>query len=254
MNVPSHTPSRVDGGGDRWRVAVLGVNAWVVVLLAPAVHVGLDLAHLALALLPLAALAYGAACLGRRIEHARWALLLGVPAGVGGVLALDRRLTQHEAYGTVGLVLATISLLAFVAAVASAVGREQATTPATSQPLVGKEPVREPPARRVLRRALLAVSALGALAITVLAPALSARRERAAIWGEAADDAMGLTAVVAAVVAAVALGTLLGPALRAERPRAGDPARSRRRLAGAMLIATAAGVGWLVLRHFDALP
>ncbi|MCZ7682382.1 MAG: hypothetical protein M5U28_27755 [Sandaracinaceae bacterium] len=249
-----HTTSSVGGGSDRWRVAVLGVNAWVVVLLAPAVHVGLDLAHLALALLPAAPLAYGVACLGRRVERARWALLLGVPAGMGGVLALDRRLTEHEAYGTAGLVLATLSLLAFVAAAASAAGREQVTTPATSQPLVGKEPVVEPASRRVLRRALLAVSALGALAITVLAPALSARRDRAAAWGEAADDALGLTAVVAAVVAAIALGTLVGPSLRAERPRAGEPARSRRRLAGAMLIATAAGVGWLVLRHFDALP
>jgi hypothetical protein len=64
---------------------------------------------------------------------------------------------------------------------------------------------------------------------------------------------MALTSVVAAVVAALALGTLVGPALRAQRTRSDDPARSRRRLAAAMLIATAAGVGWLVLRHFDAL-
>lgn len=257
MNGDRHTPSGVtsagEGRSDAWRVALLGANAWVVVVLAPTLHLGADLAALAIALLPLPALGYGIYALERRIEHARWALLLGVPAGMGGVLALARPLTEHDAYGTAGLVLAAASLLAFVAASASAVARERATTPVVTQPLVGKEPVVEPAARRVLRRALLALAAVGAFAITVLAPALSDRRERVERWGEAADDATALASVVAAVIAALALGTLVGPALRAQRPRADDPAKSRRRLAAAMLIATAAGVGWLVLRHFDAL-
>ncbi len=255
MKHARHTPVGVtpDESSERWRVGLLGVNAWVVVVLAPLVHVDAGAASLALALLPLAALGYGVLMLGRRLEHARWALLLGVPLCTGGVLALAPALTEHDAYGAAGLVLAAASLVAFVAASASAVGREHGTTPATSQPLAGKEPVVEPSARRVLRRALLGVAAAGGIAIAVLAPALADRRERVDTWGDAADDASALTAVVAAVVAAIALGTIIGPALRAVRARSEGAQRSRRRLATAMLIGTAAGVGWLVLRHFDHL-
>ncbi|HEY8429692.1 MAG TPA: hypothetical protein VIL20_15010 [Sandaracinaceae bacterium] len=250
MTAPGHTPSDALERGEAWRIGLLGLNAWAVVVLAPALHAG---AGLLTTLLPLPALAYGLLSLRRRVEHARWALLFGVPAGIGAVLAIERPLTEHDAYGPVGLVLAAASLLAFVAAAAAAVGRERAVTPAVTQPLAGKEPVVEPRARRVLRRALLAVAALAALSMTVLAPSLADRRERAARWGEAADDAAALTAVVAAVAACVALGAVVGPALRAERRRS-DPRRHRRRLALAMFIATAAFVGWLVLRHFDARP
>jgi hypothetical protein len=235
------------------RVVLLGLNAWLVVLLIPSLHVGLfGLVDLALIAAPLGVLGPGLAVLrSGKLVIARWVLCAAVPAAMGGAIALRPALVELEAYGTIGLALGAASLLAYLAAAAHAVSADRELKEAIAQPLVGKEPVVEPLARRWLRRLMLGSAAVGAFALTVIAPSLPSQREREAAWGDAADDAAVLTAVVASLVTAIALAALIGPGLRAVRPTRDEPARRRRRLAAAMLIGTAAAVGWMVLRQLE---
>lgn len=235
-------------GAARVRLALLGVNAWLVTLLVPSLHLdrGFDRALL-IAVAPLLVLA--AALWVPHRGAARWGLLAGYPAALAAALGARGELAERGAHGTLGLVLAALSLLAFVAAAAHASSRAPGS--AQRQTPLEREPVAEPPTRRWVRRALLAITATGALAITLVAPALASRRERLERWGEAADDAAVLTSVVAATVACFAVGVIVGPALRAARSGSHRPAQRQRRLAASMLLAAAAGVGWLLLRHFD---
>jgi hypothetical protein len=243
-------PSPAGLGMARARVAVLGVNAWIVALLVPSLHLdgGFDrVLPLLVTIVPLVVLAVALA-----IPHrgaARWGLLAGYPAAIAAALGFRSELAERDAHGTIGMVLAALSLLAFVAAAAHASSPHPAG--AEVQTPLERDPVAEPIARRWVRRALLAIAASGALALTLIAPTLASRRERVERWGEAADDATVLASVVAATVACVALGAIVGPALRAARPGSASPAQRQRRLAASMLLAVAAGVGWLVLRHFD---
>ncbi len=236
---------------DLLRIALLGLNAWLVVMVVPSIHVGLSSpADLALMALPLAVLASGAAVFRHRISLARWILLAVFPTSLGAIAASRPELSLRDAYGTVGVALAALSLLAFLAVTAHAVAIEKRQRTTSVQPVIGKEPVQEPEVRRLLRRGLLWATGVGAFGLAVVAPTLGDRSERAAIWGEAADDAAVLTSVVAAVVAAVALGTLIGPGLRASRERRNEK-REKTRLAAAFLIAAAAGAGWIALHYFD---
>jgi hypothetical protein len=242
-------------GAARARLAILGVNAWIVALLVPSLHLdvwrdggGLDLGLL-VSIAPLVVLAVALAVPHR--GAARWGLLAGYPASIALALAVRGELAERDAHGTIGLVLAALSLLAFVAAAAHASSHQPGS--AQRETPLERDPVAEPVARRWVRRALLAIAAAGALALTLVAPTLGGRRARVERWGEAADDATVLAAVVASTVACVAIGAIIGPALRAARPGSHPPAQRQRRLAASMLLAVAAGVGWLVLRHFDAL-
>lgn len=261
MTDDPHTPSSILGedavGGvssraDLLRVGILGLNAWAVGVLLPTFHVGLasTLEGLA-AVAPLAVLAVGVSSLSRGSPLARWALLAGVPPALVIPAAIRDASLVDDAFDAISLSLAAISLLAYLAAAAHAVARPSLTKPAVAVPLSSKEPVAEPLARRWLRRALLGVTAIGAFATVVVAPAWATVRERRAAWGDASDDAGVLTAVVAAVVTAFAIGSIVGPALRAERARATAALSSRRRLAVAILVGTAAGIAWMVLTHFE---
>ncbi|HJL17226.1 MAG TPA: hypothetical protein RMH99_16280 [Sandaracinaceae bacterium LLY-WYZ-13_1] len=233
-------------------MGLLGVNAWLVSYLLPTLHVGAGDAWMVLgASAPLMVLAAGVALLGPRPGWARWVLLALYPPALGAVIAVRRELGAHEAYDETTSLLAVAAWLAYATAAAHASTRDRRVKPASPHPLVGKQPVREPPARRWLRRGLLATAATGGFAVAVLAPALGARRARTEAWGEAADDGAVLTSVVAAVVAAAALGAIVGPGLRAARAPRSARARSRRRLALASLVAVASGIAWLLLRHFD---
>lgn len=234
------------------RVSLLGLNAWVVTLLVPSLFVGLDPLQGLVTSAPLLVLGAGVFA-HRRGASAAWWLLGGFPAAIGAVLAWRDELAARDAHGLLGLTFAALSLLAFAAAAAHASARDLRGARAEVQSPLGREAVIEPPARRWTRRALLGLSAAGALAITLVAPVLGGRDARVERWGEAADDAAVLTALVGGVVACLALGAVIGPSLRADRAPPLHPARRQRRLGAAMLIAVAAGVGWLLLRHFDAL-
>jgi hypothetical protein len=255
MSDDRNTPTSVAGSDveegvstrpDLLRVGILGLNAWAVGVLLPTFHVGLanGLEGLA-AVAPLGMLAAGVALLSRGSPHARWVLLAGVPPALVISAALRNAALVDDAFDAISLSLAAISLLAYLAASAHAVAR-----PALSKPAIAI-PEAEPLARRWLRRALLGLTSVGAFGAVVVAPAWATLRERRAAWGEAADAASVLTAVVAAVVTAFAVGSIVGPALRAERARPSAALSSRRRLAVAILFGTVAGIAWMVLTHFD---
>lgn len=251
------------------------MNAWVVALLVPSLHLGPSLEVLIGTSAPLLVLGLGLALpagASRRERPASagrppdsggsarratlgsarcWALLAGYPGAIGAVLAWRSELAERDAHGPVGLTLAALSILAFVAAAAHASSLAQPESAVQTQTPLERDPVAEPRARRWVRRLLLGASAAGALALSLMAPALASRRERVERWGDGADDATVLAAVVGAIVGCVALGVIVGPALRAARVGGDPPGRRQRRLAAAMLVAVAAGVAWLVLRHFD---
>lgn len=242
-------------GADRVRVGLLGLNAWTVVFLVPTLHlpeVG-AVAWLAAAA-ALAALGAGWAALGRRGELAR-VLLLGLfPPALGLGVAASPELVEREVFDPITVLLAGASLLAFVAVAARVSARHEALKPATSQPSSTRDPVGEPGVRRWTRRALLALAAAGGFGMVAVAPVWTDRAARVAHWGEARDDGAVLAIVVAAVVAAFALGGVVGPGLRAERRPAKADRASRRRLLLALLVAGGCAAGWLALRVLDAAP
>lgn len=235
------------------RVGILGLNAWVVAVLVPTLHVGVGgLWETLLAAIPLLGLAVGLAVLDTRREMARWTLLAVVGPAMAVALASRPELVERETFDPAAALLAAVSVVAYLGAAAHAVSRPTARRKATVHPLRAKEPVAEPGARRWLRRALLGVSALGALAIAVLAPAWSTRSERADAWAAAGDDSLVLTTVVGAIVAALALGAIVGPSLRADRRTVRSAKRERRRVLMSLAVAAIAGLGWLVLVQLDA--
>ena len=240
---------------ERVRLGLLGLNAWVVVFLVPTLH--LDLAVQPsdlLALLPLAVLGAGVVWLGSRPDLARTALLAFFPPALGLAVAVRPELIEREIFDPITILLGAASLLAYTAAAAHACGRPQGVKPTSAHPSRSRDPVVEPPARRWTRRVLLTLAALGGFAIVGVAPVWTERMRRAERWGEAIDDGAVLTIVVAALAASFAIGAVIGPALRAERRSKVSPTRRKRRLALAALVATAAGVGWLLLNHFDGAP
>lgn len=254
MNRDPHTSFGMvtASGNTRLRVGVLGLNAWLVVCLIPSLHAGVgSVATFALSFLPLALLAAGLGALDRRDSLARWVLLGAFPPGLGAWPATRSELRSQDTYDETTMLLAAASMVAYFAAAAHATSRARSTTHATVHPLTGKNPVVEPPPRRWLRRALLAGATIGSVAIAVLAPALGSRRERVEAWNDAADDGAVLTAVVASIVCALALGGVVGPALRAERRQPSGASASRRRLVVALSIAVVAAVAWLLLRNLD---
>lgn len=253
--IAPEVPVPRSGDGSRWgalRVGILGLNAWTVALLIPTLHVGVGTTlETLLAISPLIALGLGVYWLDQRRAWARWALLGAVGPALCLAIALRDELVAREAFDPAGMLLAAVSLLAYLAAAAHALTRPRAPRESSVHPLRTKEPVAEPAPRRWLRRALLGTASMGALAIAVLAPAWAERSARVEAWGDAADDGAVLTAIVAAISAAVALGAVIGPGLRADRkPR--DPAKDRRRFALSLGVAIVGAIGWLVLRQLDA--
>jgi hypothetical protein len=201
-------------------VGLLGLNVWAVALAIPALgaaqaaSVGLLLALFG----PLVALGLALAAL--RVGHpaAPPATLAGFPAALALGIGARPELQHGEAHTPFTLAIAVLSFVAWSAAAARALGRPPLGRPATSQPL---GPHGEPsPARRRrarARRALLAVTSLGALTLVAIAPALRDRGELERAWGDAAPEGALLTTVAAGALATIVLGAFVGPALRAER-------------------------------------
>ena len=245
-------PKRSAPSPERLAVGLLGLNAWLVVYFIPALHLGLgSYVQSAASVLPLGALLAGVAWLGTHRELARWCLLAVYPPLLGATIALRPALVDREIVDVWVILVAAGSLVAYMAAAGHACARPPSEKESTSHPLGTKDPLVEPPSRRWMRRGLLGIAAVGGFAIVGIAPNWTSRAARTERWGEAADDGAVLTIVVASVVAAVALGAIVGPALRAERRGLLTPAKRRRRVALAILVGTVAGVGWLVLTHLD---
>lgn len=218
-------PERVREGRDRLRLGLLYLNAWLVALVLPSMHVGVDGAAGALRLLlPLSALAIGLPRLASP-DLARGALLAAFPALLITAIALDPRLASG-AHGVAGMLLAALSLVAALALAAATIARPEPRAH-RHRFTSGKAPVAEPQRRRLLRRFLVTASGLGALFAVVLAP-LWVPEGADARWEDAVRDGEVLTAVVATFVAAAALGTIVGPGLRAERASRQRPPSLRR--------------------------
>ncbi|GAB5542542.1 MAG: hypothetical protein SangKO_023020 [Sandaracinaceae bacterium] len=258
MSADPHTASletasarRSADAADAWRIGLLGLNAWVVIVAFPLGRMGdLGLTDVLYASVPVAALTSGLVLNARaRREAARWVLLAAGPVALALPVALRPALVEREVLDLPTSLLGAVSMLAYLAAATHALGRPMKVKPAVAQTIVGKEPVSEPRARRWLRRALLGSTAVGAFGVAVVAPAWTDRQSQAALWGDAADDAAVLTSVVAALVAALAVGVVVGPGLRAERGQARAAPRRRRTLALAVFVAAAAGAGWVLLQR-----
>lgn len=228
-------------------MGLLASNAWLVGLLLPTLHVGgVGLVGTLRLAAPAVPIALGLRSIGQRPERARAWLLGGFPAALGLAVAVDPRLTAEEAYGAFGLAVAALSLLAVLAAAAAATGRTPAARAHRHRFFSDKAPVREPVRRRVLRRTLVGLVAVAALGLVAVAPTVGDPGGEA--WGPASREGEVLTAVVAAMVAAAAIGWVVGPNLRAARRRSADDARALRRAGLYLALAVTGGLAALLLR------
>ncbi len=236
--------------GDAGRALVLGLNAWALLTILPFFVGGpREVTALLWALVPLPFLAVGAALVPWHRQIAAWLLLGAFPTSVAGVVAAMENLTQHSPYGTVGLSIGALGLVAFGAAAAHAVTRPVRVRTATWRPLGTVSPLEEPKVRRWGRRLLVGVTGAGALALALIAPKAGDTAFFVAAWGDAADEAATLSAVVGGALGASLLALIVGPGLRASRRRGVTRRRSRRRVATLLGLAVLA----LALYVFYAL-
>ncbi len=240
------------------RVGLLGLNAWVVILVVPSLHhAGFEpralggLLPVTLALLPLALLALGLSWLRAETPRARWALLALFPPSLGVAVAIRPSLVEREVFDPVTIGLGALSLAAYAVAAARACARPEETMPTTIRHARSREPVAEPRTRTLVRRAVLGLTTLGGLGLVAVVPIWTGRAERAERWGEGADDGTVLTIVVGTLAASFAIGAIVGPGLRARRRATRAKGRGRR-IAVALGVAAIAGVGWFLLRQLDA--
>jgi len=240
-------------------VGLLGLNAWVVLLVVPSLHFGgLDRqamggpTELLLAGLPLALLVAGVVQLGSRRGFSQLFLLALFPPAIGLAVAVRPVLVEREVFDPLTIGLGALSLGAYAIAAMHACARPVRTKPTTVHPSRSRDPVTEPLPRRLLRRLLLGLTTVGGLALVAMIPIWTGRADRADHWGEGADDGTVLTIIVATVAASFAIGGIVGPGLRAKRKRANKPKAQKRQLIWALAAACVAGMGWLLLRHFDA--
>jgi hypothetical protein len=227
----------------------MGGLAWALLVALPVGYV-VGLRAVMVGMLPLVALGLGIAAISERTAWARAILLAIYPSTLGLVLVLHPELVARDTYGPIGIGLGSMALLAYAAAAAHAVSRVRRVLEHSQLPATTKDPVVEPRARRWFRRFLLLAAALGAIAIAIVAPAIGAHSELVHAWGEAADDAAVLTSVAASLVAAIAIGALIGPALRAERVSETVP-KKERRFAIALTVSAIAAALWLLLTYLD---
>jgi hypothetical protein len=238
--------------------AGLGLNLWVVVLGLPALHVGIGAAEWIAAMLPLLALAAGAAATVRPElvpgagRLAPPLLVLGVPVLFVVPLAAERALTGVNVYGPGNLVVAALALVAYGTGTL-VVLRRPAVAPVGQKttPIQGWTLAPDAKRRRAGRLSMLAGAGLVA-ASTLYAAFLrpGAAEEIAASYGEAAT---GATIAIGAVALVLPIGVLFvyfGPPLR--RPVPDDPlpppsSRLRSTLA-LVLVGAIAAVALVLLR------
>lgn len=253
----------------RLRVTLWGLNAWVILLVAPGVTE--PLYRLAWAI-PLPVLALGVWSLGRANRsadpgedalrrqnrvlseratgHGRLSVALlatAYPLSLGvAMVAGSSPLLALEAPSPLSVFAGAFALLVSVAVSLDASRRSgrsagQAASSPRPQPS-GAEPIAEAGLGRRLRCALFALSALGVWGLVAVVPGTYRPHELERAWGEAAADGAVLSAVVAGLLGVVAMAALIGPGLRARRRK--EHARPRRAalylllalIAGALLV------------------
>ncbi len=221
---------------DQGRAWVLGINAWAVASFLPALLGGLS-SPLAVPflLIPLIPLGIGVLLVGPARTGARFLLLGAFPATLAGLVAGLPALARQPPSSAAGTALGVLSLLAYGAAAAHAVGKPAGSRPAQLRPLGSVAPVEEHTGRKRLRQVVLAIAASGGALLVVVAPTLGGPGAYQAGWGDAAREASALTAVVGAVLATVVLTLFVGPTLRAARGDAPTWRRVRGRVMALVL-------------------
>lgn len=217
-------------------VIALGANAWLVANVLPLAFAGPRsfAAPLVLAL-PIIALGVGVWLVRVSPVLAQWSLFGIFPTMLAAVAALLPVVAVQTPYSGVGGALAALSVVAFGAAAAHALGRPLVLREAVQKPLGGIAPVDEEPRRRLLRRALLALGGVGALSVAIVSPLAGASESYQEAFGANAGAAATLVVTFAGASAAAVLVFFIGPSLRSTR--AAPPTRkiARRRFYGFMV-------------------
>ncbi len=238
---------------DLWVTSVLGVNAWLVIVLWPlAFEASPGLFDIALLLPPLVLLAAGVWQLRSRLPKgkltAQWLLLAAFPVSVVAVVASRPEPLNQTAHTPLALLLGVVSLAAYGAGSASATARSRVLRHGDHQPLATAwQP--DPLPRPWLRGFVMAVTLVGALCIAVLAPSWNGFQALESAWGKAAREGGVLTAVVAAILATTVVVVFLGPALRKEPARVRSAPERRRKVASLLLLSVVGGLTyWVITR------
>jgi hypothetical protein len=256
MTVPASVPV-APSPRDAVRVAVLGLQWWVVLAVFPVVHAGgPPTAALPWLALPPIVLALGVMgwLLGRTPRAralTRLALLFLMPVSLAAALASLTVLSARALWSPATLAVGALSTLAYGAAAADAAGRTRALRTSRVERLATPLVEIDPRRRTWLRRSVLAVLMGGGLAAAVLAPAIGGRRALHGSWGDAGAEGTVLASVVGTAAAAFGIAALFAPRLRAVR--AGEGERPRAVRVGLALVAAAALLGaYFLLRAIEA--
>lgn len=214
---------------DAIRVGFLGLNAWAVLLLIPALHTdGMERPYLLS--LPLVALALVSAAWLRGWAATPWLSFVVFPVAVGAAIAFEPRLRLGDS-SPVPLIVAGVCTFATYLAVAahSSLSRLKMRT-STEYPLASKPRGTRDGHRRFVRHGLLALGALMTVALLAVAPYVGQRHTFNEAWRDAASEGAMLTALVASAIATASLAVFIGPALRSDRraARAGKGSRAKR--------------------------
>jgi hypothetical protein len=153
---------------------------------------------------------------------------------IGTATAIDRA-TDGRAFSTLGVTLACLALIAFGVAAALAAEDGAPSLLKGERALGPGTPVVEDP-KRVARRALLAVAAIGGFLVAIVAPSLGI--DYVATWPATPRESATFVAVVAGLTGVVSVASLVGARLRATRT---EPTVGRR-IALAMAIGLGLGI------------
>jgi hypothetical protein len=227
------------------RIMALGLNAWIVAVLLPGARGASPIADAVLTALPLLALLLGIAARPRARDSALGLLAVGVPVLLATAIAgrSDPALSEH--YGTGTTILAASSTIAYVVAVAHALGRPSVLRSTTETKLA--RAARARPSARGLRALVVGTTTTVALVLAIAVPAMGTRAAAIETWGEAADEGRTIAVIAGGLIACIATAAIVGPSLRAERAiaRRGEPALT---ITLSLVVAATGAIAWGILR------
>jgi hypothetical protein len=246
-SAPSARPSV---GAGVVRVGALGLNAWAVAIALPASAGGVfGTADLVLIALPLVALVLGLRALARSDRAALGLLAVGVPVLLVTGVAARADPALGERYGTVTMILAAFSTLAYVIATADVLGRPpKLHTTKESKLALG---TRARPAARGLRALVLGTTSTVAMLLAVVLPALGSHQSAMEAWGPAADEGRVLTAIVGGAIACITTAAIVGPALRAPRSGAVRPGERTLPVTLSLVVAATGAIAYAILTRIS---
>lgn len=231
---------------DAIRVGFLGLNAWAVLLLIPALHTdGMERPYLLV--LPLLALAVVGAAWARAWSATPWLSFVVFPLAVACAIAFEPRLRLGESSPVALLVAGVGTFAAYLAVAAQSSLSRVAMRTSAEFPLGQKSRTIPEGHRRSVRRALLAFGGLLSLALLAVAPYVGHRHGFDEAWRDATPEGATLTSLVASALATASLAVFIGPALRSDRRRPTNGKHSRTKRVVPLLLLVALGVTAFVM-------